>query len=40
MLALNLPSAIVSFADPFISLLIDSVTGKYINGKDVAYALF
>ena len=39
MLALNLPSALVSFADPFISLLIDIVTGKYINGKDVVYAL-
>jgi len=39
MLALNMPSALVSFADPFISLLVDSVTGKYINGKDVAYAL-
>ena len=39
MLALNLPSAIVSFLDPFLSLTIDCVTGKYINAKDVAFAL-
>lgn len=39
MLALNLPSAIVSFVDPFISLVVDSITGKYINAKDVSFAL-
>lgn len=35
MLALNMPSAVISFLDPLISLLIDSVTGKYINVQDV-----
>jgi len=39
MLALNLPSAIVSFLDPFLSLTVDCVTGKYINAKDVAFAI-
>lgn len=39
MLALNLPSAIVSFLDPFISLTVDCITGKYVNAEDVAYAL-
>jgi len=39
MLALNLPSAIVSFLDPFLSLTVDCITGKYINAKDVAFAI-
>lgn len=39
MLALNLPSAIVSFLDPFISLTADCITGKYVNATDVAFAL-
>lgn len=39
MLALNATSAIVSFLDPLISLFIDSITGKYINYKDVGYAV-
>lgn len=40
MLALNASSAIISFLDPLISLAIDSITGKYINYEDVAYAIY
>lgn len=38
MLALNFTSGIISFLDPLISVTIDTITGKYINYKDLAYA--
>lgn len=38
MLKLNLSSAIVSFLDPFTSLLINSVTSKYFGVKDLSFA--
>lgn len=38
MLALNFNSGIISFLDPLISMTIDTITGKYINYKDLAYA--
>lgn len=40
MLALNFTSGIISFLDPLISMSIDTITGKYINYKDLAYALY
>lgn len=40
LLALNASSAVISFLDPLISLAIDSVTGKYINYKDIFYAAY
>lgn len=39
MLALNFTSGIISFLDPLISMSIDTITGKYINYKDLAYAV-
>lgn len=39
LLAFNLSSAIVSFLDPLMSLVIDSITGRYINAVDDLYAL-
>lgn len=39
MLALNAVSGIISFLDPLVSLTIDTITGKYVNAKDVAYAI-
>lgn len=40
MLALNASSAVISFLDPLVSLTIDSITGKYINYKDIFYAAY
>lgn len=39
MLALNMTSGIISFLDPLMSMSIDTITGKYINFKNLAYAL-
>lgn len=40
LLALNLSSAIISFLDPLASLVIDSLTGRYINARDDLYSLY
>lgn len=39
LLANNFTSALISFLDPLLSMIVDSITGKYINVVDDIYAL-